>query len=75
MFRFIAAVFGAILFLGGIGPVVVSAEPPTRGTVSVTCSLSGLSISADAHAQHGLEKAVNNFNKNKPFGRACSLND
>jgi hypothetical protein len=75
MVRLFAAVFGAALILGGLGPVAVEAARPTRGTVSVTCSVSRSARTADAHAQHGLEKAVNNVNQRNPFGEGCSLND
>ena len=75
MVRLFATIFGAALILGGFGPVLVSAAPPQRGTVSVSCSSSRFSRTADAHAQHGLERAVNNFNERNPFGERCSLDD
>ena len=75
MVRLLGSLFGVTLFLGVAGPVVVSAAPPQHGTVSVMCAGSKFSITADAHAQRGLEGAVNNFNSNKHFNHTCSLND
>jgi ABC-type glycerol-3-phosphate transport system substrate-binding protein len=75
MVRLFAAIFGASLILGTFGPVAVSAARPTHGTVTVSCTPSGPSRTADAHAQRGLEKAVNNFNEHNPSGKRCSLND
>lgn len=75
MVRLFASIFGAALILGVFGPVAVSAAPPIRGKVSVSCTVSGPSRTADAHAQHGLEKAVNNFNERNPIGERCSLDD